>query len=149
MHISGACTEAGWSMIRRVTIRLISLLLMANGIAGVVAVWVGWSMTADVLSSLRQTSASVSTQQAQLVASVRNVAVAVDDSAQATAGVSRSTNQARNSVTDATRTADNLASTFDRLAEGSQVVIFGMQPLQGMTQPFQTNAEDFREISAS
>ena len=136
-------------MVRRVTIRLISLLLMANGIAGIVAVWVGWSMATDLFSTLRQTSASVSAQQARLVESVRGVAVAVDDSAQATAGVSRSTTRARTSVTDATRTADNLAATFDRLAEGSQVTVFGIRPLEGMTQPFMTNAEDFRQISAS
>lgn len=136
-------------MVRRVTIRLISLLLVANGIAGIAAVWGAWTMTADLLTSLRQTSTSVSAQQARLVQSVRGVAVAVDDSAQATAGVSRSTSQARNSVTEATRTADNLAATFDRLAEGSRVVVFGMQPLAGMTQPFATNAEDFRRISAS
>jgi hypothetical protein len=136
-------------MIRRVTIRLISLLLVANGVAGIAAVWVGWSMTADLLTTLRQTSTSVAAQQAQLVESVRGVAVAVDDSSQATAGLSRSTTQARASVTDATRTADDLAATFDRLAAGSQVTIFGIRPLEGMTQPFLTNAEDFREISAS
>ena len=136
-------------MVRRVTIRLISLLLVANGIAGIAAVWGAWSMSADLISSLRQTSASVSAQQTKLVQSVRGVAVAVDDSAQATAGVSRSTSQARNSVTEATRTADNLASTFDRLGEGSRVVVFGMQPLAGMIEPFETNAEDFRRISVS
>ena len=52
-------------------------------------------------------------------------------------------------MTEATRTADDLATTFDNLAAGSQVTIFGIRPLEGMTQPFMTNAEDFREISAS
>ena len=54
-------------MVRRVTIRLISLLLVANGIAGIAAVWVGWSMATDLLTTLRQTSSSVSAQQARLV----------------------------------------------------------------------------------
>jgi hypothetical protein len=136
-------------MIRRVTIRLISLLLVANGVAGLAAVWVGWSMTADLLTTLRQTSTTVAAQQARLVESVRSVSVAVDDSAQATAGLSRSSTQAQTSVAEATRTADDLAATFDRLAAGSQVTILGMRPLEGMIQPFMTNAEDFREISAS
>jgi len=136
-------------MIRRVTIRLISLLLMANGVAGIVAVWVGWSVTADLLTTLRQTSTTVAAQQARLAESVRSVAVAVDDSAQATAGLSRSSTQAQTSVAEATHTADDLAATFDRLATGTQVTILGMRPLEGMTQPFMTNAEDFREISAS
>jgi hypothetical protein len=128
---------------------LIALLLAANGLAGILAVWIGWSMTTDVFATLRHTSTSIAAQQARLVESVRGVAVAVDDSAEATAVLSRSSTRARTSVTEATRTADNLAATFDRLAEGSQVMIFGMQPLQGMTQPFQTNAEDFRQISSS
>jgi hypothetical protein len=136
-------------MIRRTTIRLISLLLVANGVAGIVAVWVGWSMTAELLTTLRQTSASVAAQQARLVESVRGVAAAVDDSAQATVGVGRSSARARVAVTDATRTADDLAATFDRLAEGSRVTVLGVRPLEGMTQPFETNAEDFRRVSAS
>jgi hypothetical protein len=136
-------------MIRRVTIRLISLLLVANGVAGILAVWVGWSMTAELLTTLRQTSTSVAAQQARLVESVRGVAAAVDDSAQATTGVSRSSARARVAVTDATRTADDLAATFDRLAEGSRVTVFGVRPLAEMTQPFEANAEDFRRISVS
>ena len=135
-------------MIRRVTIRLISLLLMANGLAGVVAVWIGWSVTTDLLATLRQTSTTVAAQQVRLVESVRGVAVAVDDSAQATTGVSRSTTRANAAVTEATRTAADLAVTFDRLAEGSRVTILGVRPLEGLTQPFATNAEDFRRLSA-
>lgn len=141
--------ETERSVVRRVTIRLIGLLLVANGLAGLAAVWGAWSVSADLLSTLRQTSTSVAAQQARLVESVRSVAVAVDDSSQATAGLSRSSVQARTSVTEATRTADDLAATFDRLAEGSQVTVFGIRPLEGMTQPFATNAEDFREISVS
>src|SRR4051812_40324697 len=116
-------------MIRRVAIRLIALLLVANGVAGILAVWAGWSATAKLLDTLRQTSTTTAAQQARMVESVRGLAVAVDDSAQATAGVSRSTAQARTSVTEATRTADDLAATFDRLAEGSQVTVFGVRPL--------------------
>jgi hypothetical protein len=136
-------------MIRRVAIRLISLLLVANGVAGIVAVWFGWTATTGLLSTLRETSATVTAQQAQLAESVRGVAVAVDDSAQATAGLSQSTGQARASVVEATQTAANLATTFDRLAAGSQVTVLGMRPLEGMIQPFTTNADDFRRISAS
>jgi hypothetical protein len=136
-------------MIRRVAIRLISLLLVANGAAGIVAVWFGWTATTGLLATLRETSATVTAQQTRLVESVRGVAVAVDDSAQATAGLSQSTGQARASVVEATQTADDLAMTFDRLAAGSQVTILGMRPLEGMIQPFTTNAEDFRRISAS
>jgi hypothetical protein len=136
-------------MVRRVTIRLISLLLMANGIAGIAAVWVGWTVTADLLATLRQTSTTVAAQQTRLVESIRGVSVAVDDSAQATVGLSRSTTRARAAVTEATRTADDLSATFDRLAEGSRVTVLGIRPLDGMTQPFATNAEDFRQLSVS
>jgi hypothetical protein len=136
-------------MLRRVAIRLISLLLVANGVAGIVAVWFGWTASTGLLSTLRDTSATVTAQQTQLAESVRGVAVAVDDSAQATAGLSQSSGQARASVIEATQTADDLATTFDRLAAGSQVTILGIRPLEGMIQPFATNAEDFRRISAS
>ena len=81
-------------MIRRLVIRLVALLLIGNGIAGVLTTWVGWRMTTELLDGIRQSSTTVTAQQARLVASVRGVAVGVDDVAQATAGVSRSTTRA-------------------------------------------------------
>ena len=45
--------------------------------------------------------------------------------------LSRSTTQARASVTEATQTADDLAATFDRLAEGSQVTVLVPGPWTG------------------
>jgi hypothetical protein len=136
-------------MVRRLVVRLVAWLLIVNGIAGVMAVWAGWSTTSTLLDGLRQSSTLVTAQQARLVESARSIAVGVDDAAQATAGLSRSTTQVRNAVTDAARTATQLASTFDRLSQASQVTVFGVRPLEGLTEPFSTNAADFRRLGAS
>jgi hypothetical protein len=106
-------------------------------------------MTTSLLTSLRETSATVATQQARLVESVNGVAASVDDAAQATTGVSQSTDRARASVIQATQTSANLATTFDRLSQASQTTVFGVRPLEGMIQPFTANAEDFRGFSRS
>lgn len=134
---------------RSVVVRFVAWLLIVNGIGGVVAVWAGWSMTTSLLDGLRQSSTLVSAQQARLVESVRGVAVGVDDASQATAGVSRSTTQVRNAMNDATQTAAQLASTFDRLSQASQVTVFGVRPMEGLTEPFNTNAADFRQLGSS
>jgi uncharacterized phage infection (PIP) family protein YhgE len=136
-------------MVRRVVVRLVAWLLIVNGIAGVAAVWAGWSVTTGLLDGLRQSSTLVSAQQARLVASVRGVAVGVDDASEATAGLSRSTTQMRGAVNDATRTANQLASTFDRLSQASQVTVFGVRPLEGLAEPFSTNAADSRQLGVS
>jgi hypothetical protein len=136
-------------MIRRIAVRLIAVLLIVNGLAGVAAAWVGWSMTRDLLDGLRRTSATVATQQARLVASVRGVAVGVDDAAQAIAGMSRSTTRARDAVVDATRASNQLASTFEGLSQASRVTVFGIRPLEGLAEPFSSNADDFGRLGAS
>jgi hypothetical protein len=136
-------------MIRRVVVRLVAWLLILNGIAGIVAVGVGWRTTVGLFDSLHQSSALVSGQQASLVTSIRGVAVGVDDASQATAGVSRSTTQVRSAVNDATRTADQLAATFDQLSRSSQVTLFGVRPLEGLIQSFQQNSADFRQLSVA
>jgi hypothetical protein len=136
-------------MVRRLVVWLVAWLLIVNGIAGVAAVWAGWSTTTALLDSLRQSSALVTDQQARLVASVRGVSVGVDDAAEATAGLSRSTTQVRNAMTDAARTATQLAATFDRLSQASQASAFGVRPLEGLTEPFSTNAADFRRLGAT
>src|SRR5437763_17068481 len=123
-------------MVRRVVVRFVAWLLIVNGIGGVAAVWAGWSMTTALLDGLRQSSILVSAQQARLVESVRGVAVGVDDASQATAGLSRSTTQVRNAVTDATQTASQLAARFDQLSQASRVTVFGVRPLEGLTEPF-------------
>jgi hypothetical protein len=120
-----------------------------NGIAGIVAAWISWQITADVLVNLRQTSATASAQQARLVESVNGVAVSVDDAAQATRGVGQSTSRAQEAMAQASRTSTNLADTFDRLSQASQVTVFGVRPLEGLIQPFSTNAEDFGALSGS
>ena len=134
---------------RRITLWMIALLLAGNGVAGIVVACVGWQMTTQLLAGLRETSATVAAQQARLVESVNGVAVSVDDAAQATAGVSQSTDRARASVIQATQTSTNLAATFDRLSQASQVTIFGVRPLEGLIQPFTANAQDFRGFGAS
>jgi hypothetical protein len=134
---------------RRITLWMIALLLAANGVAGIVVACAGWQMTTQLLAGLRETSATVAVQQARLVESVNGVAVSVDDAAQATAGVSQSTDRARASVIQATQTSTNLAATFDRLSQASQVTIFGVRPLEGLIQPFTANAQDFRGFSGS
>jgi hypothetical protein len=91
----------------------------------------------------------VAWQQTRLVSAVRGIAVGIDDAAQATAGVSLSTTRARNAVTDATRTADDLAATFDQLSQASRVTVLGVRPLEGLTQPFSANADDFRQLGIS
>jgi hypothetical protein len=136
-------------MKRRIVIRLSALLLILNGVAGVTAAWLGWTVTTTLLDSLRQTDTAVAAQQRRLVDAVHGVAVGVDDAAQATASLSMSTTRARNAVTDATRTADNLASTFEQLSHASRVSVFGVYPLAGLIEPFQANADDFRRVSAS
>ena len=93
------------AMVRSVVIRLVGVLLIVNGTAGVAAVWSGWMVAATLIESLRQSSMLVTEQQARLVASVRNVAVSVEDTSQATSGLSRSTGQVRVAVGDATQTA--------------------------------------------
>lgn len=134
---------------RSIVLWLIALLLAGNGIAGIVAACVGWQMTTQLLGSMRETSATVATQQGRLVASVNGVAASVDDAAQATMGASQSTARARDSVIQATQTSTNLAATFDQLAYSSQVTIFGVRPLQGLIEPFMANAEDFRGLTGS
>jgi hypothetical protein len=137
------------TVVRNLFIRVIGILLIVNGVAGVAVVVIGWRITTDLLDGLRQSSATLTAQQAHLVESMRGVAVGVDDASQAAGGLSRSTTQVRNSVTDATRTANELATTFDRLSEGTQVTVFGVRPLEQLTEPFKTNARDFRQLSAS
>src|SRR5215213_11341470 len=100
---------------RSIVLLLIALLLAANGVAGIVAACVGWQMTTQLLGSMRETSATVASQQARLVASVNGVAASVGDAAQATTGASQSTARARDSVIQATQTSTNLAATFDQL----------------------------------
>jgi hypothetical protein len=136
-------------MARRVVIRVVAVLLIVNGILGVMAVIAGWSVATRLMDGLRENSSLVTAQQTRLVAAVRAVAVGVEDAAQATAGVSRSTTQVRTAVNDATGTAEQLAATFDRLTEGSRVIVFGIRPLEGMTEPFSSNAEEFRQLSVS
>ena len=136
-------------MIRRLVIRLIALLLIVNGLAGVTAAWIGWRVTADLVAGLRESGASLTAQQTRLVESVRGVAVGVDDASQAADGLSRSTTRVRTSLADATQTANQLASTFDRLSQASQVSVFGARPLEGLTEPFSANAADFRQLSVS
>jgi hypothetical protein len=77
------------------------------------------------------------------------MAVGLDDAAQATTGVSRSTTQARYAMIDATQAANQLASTFERLTQASRVTVFGLSPLEGLTEPFSANAADFRQLSLS
>jgi len=134
---------------RSIVLWLIALLLAGNGVAGIVAACVGWQMTTQLMGSLRETNATVATQQAQLVASVNGVAVSVDDAAQATTGASQSTARARDAVIQATQTTTNLAATFDQLAYSSQVTVFGMRPLEGLIEPFTNNAEDFRGLTGT
>jgi hypothetical protein len=135
--------------VRAIAVRVIAGLLVANGLGGIVAVWLGWSATTSLLDGLRQTSATAETQQVRLVASVRAVATAVDDTAQATTGLSQSTTRARDAAVDAARTSGDLAATFDRLSQATRVTVFGVRPLEGLTQPFVGNADDFRRLSAS
>jgi hypothetical protein len=136
-------------MIRTIVIRLVALLLIVNGIAGIAAAWAGWRATTSLLDSLRESSTLVADQQARLVATVRSVAVGVEDTSRATAGLSRSTAQVRVAIRDATQTATRLATTFDQLSHESQVNVFGIRPLEGMIEPFSTNAADFRQMAAS
>jgi hypothetical protein len=143
-----------WRTVRRqdprsIVLWLIALLLAGNGVAGIVVAGVGWQMTTSLLIDLRRASADVSVQQARLVESVNGVAVSVDDAAMATAGVSKSTADARAAVIQATQTSANLATTFDRLSQASQVSVFGVRPLDGLVQPFGANAEDFRQIGSA
>lgn len=135
--------------LRSVVLWLIALLLAGNGVSGIVAACVGWQMMTSIVADLRRASADVSAQQARLVESVNGVAVSVDDAAQATAGVSRSTADARAAVIQATETSANLATTFDQLAASSQVTVFGIQPLAGLIQPFTANAEDFQKVGSA
>jgi hypothetical protein len=141
--------EVASSMIRRLVVRVVAWLLIVNGIAGVAAVWAGWSTTATLLDSLRQSSTLVTDQQTRLVVAVRGISVGVDDASQATAGLSRSTTQVRNAMTDASRTATQLATTFDQLSQASQMAAFGVRPLEGLTEPFSTNAADFRRLGTA
>jgi len=136
-------------MVRSTVIRIVAWLLIVNGIAGVAAVVAGWGMTTSLLDGLRQSGTVVTGQQARLTESMRGVAVGVDDAAQATAGLSRSTTEVRNAVTDATQTANQLAATFDQLSQATQITVFGARPLEGLTEPFRTNAGDFRRLSRS
>ncbi|MGE3912405.1 MAG: hypothetical protein AB7K36_23795 [Chloroflexota bacterium] len=125
------------------------MLLIVNGIVGVVAVWSGWMVVASLIDGLRQSSVLVTEQQTRLVVSVRSVAVGVEDTSQATSGLSRSTAQVRSAVGDATRTASQLAVTFDQLSHASRVSVLGVRPLEGMIEPFSTNAADFRQLAVS
>lgn len=143
-----------WRTVRRrdprsIVLWLIALLLAGNGVAGIVAACVGWQMITSLVGDLRRASADVSAQQARLVRSVNGMAVSVDDAAQATAGVSQSTTEARAAVLQATETSANLATTFDRLAQASQLTVFGVRPLEQLIQPFSANAEDFRRFGTS
>jgi hypothetical protein len=136
-------------MMRSAFIRLVAVLLIVNGIAGVAAVWSGWLVTATLIDGMRASSTTVTEQQARLVASVRSVAVGVEDTSQATSGLSRSTAQVRTAVGDATQTAGQLAATFDRLSQASRVSVLGVRPLEGMIEPFAANAADFRQLAVS
>jgi uncharacterized phage infection (PIP) family protein YhgE len=136
-------------MIRSAFIRLVAVLLVVNGIAGVAAVWSGWLVAHSLIDGMRQSSALVTDQQARLVASVRSVAAGVDDTSQATSGLVRSTAQVKAAVGDATQTATQLAATFDRLSQSSRVSVLGVRPLEGMIEPFAANAADFRQLAAS
>jgi hypothetical protein len=136
-------------MIRSAFIRLVAVLLLVNGIAGVAAVWSGWMMADSLIDGMRQSSVLVTEQQARLVASVRSVAVGVEDTSQATSGLARSTAQVRTAVGDATQTATQLAATFDRLSQSSRVSVLGVRPLEGMIEPFAANAADFRQLASS
>ena len=136
-------------VVRSAVIRIVAWLLIVNGIAGVAAVVAGWGMTTSLLDGLRQSGTVVTAQQARLTESMRGVAVGVDDASQATAGLSRSTTDVRNAVNDATQTANQLAATFDRLGQATQTTVFGARPLEGLTEPFRTNADDFRRLSRS
>jgi uncharacterized phage infection (PIP) family protein YhgE len=134
---------------RTVVIRLVAVLLIVNGVVGVMAVIAGWSTATRLMDGLRDSISQVTAQQARLVASVRAVAVGVDDASQATSGVSRSTTQVRTAVNDAAQTAQQLATTFDRLTDASRITVLGMRPLEGMTDPFSANASDFRQLADS
>jgi hypothetical protein len=136
-------------MVRSLVIRLVALLLIANGVAGVVAVWVGWSVTTRLIEGFREVSTTVASQQAYLAETVHGVAIVVDDAGQATGGLSRSTTRARNAVADASRTANELAATFEQLSLATQVTLFGVRPLEVLAEPFDSNADDFRRLGGS
>jgi ABC-type transporter Mla subunit MlaD len=136
-------------MIRSLVIRLVALLLIANGVAGVVAVLVGWSITTRLIEGFREVSTTVASQQAYLAETVHGVAIVVDDAAQATGGLSGSTTRARNAVADASRTANELAATFEQLSLATQVTVFGVRPLEVLAEPFDANADDFRRLGSS
>ncbi len=113
---------------RLVVVRIIALVLLLNGVAWAIAGWLGWQLTRQLVEDVREAGGAVSPEQDRLVASIRDVAALVGDSAEATWGFTVSLERARAVVQDGSQAADELHVTFGQMAQAARVIIFGVQP---------------------
>ncbi len=136
-------------MLRRTIIRIMGLLLVANGLAGTVAAWVGWQAADQLFAGLEQASTALPPEQARLVGSIREVTQLVDDAATAADGFAHSMGRAHDAISGGSQIADDLGGTFEHMGTIARTEVLGERPLGPLSEPFTTSAGDFRRLSRS
>jgi hypothetical protein len=129
--------------------RTIALLLILSGVGGLVAVWMGWRMTGEVIGDLRDVSTQLAPEQAQVVSDLREAAAMVDDAAEAVDGFAAGMTRARTAASQAADASGDLALSFERMREVTQIQVGGQQPLEGLSEPFAASSLSFRRLSGS
>ena len=88
-------------------------------------------------------------QQSSLVEAVDGVATLIDDAATTTGGFGRSMTRAQLAVTEGSQAAGGLAAIFERLSLATEVMVFGVRPLEPLAEPFGSSVGEFRRLSDS
>jgi hypothetical protein len=133
----------------RVVLRIIAILLILNGVAGLVAVWLGQQLTGEVLADAREASARLAPAQAQMVSALNDVAVTLADAASAADGVAASMGRARVAIGDSGQAAGALGTSFAQMAPLTRAGVAGVRPLEGLAEPFAEAATSFQRLSGS
>jgi hypothetical protein len=136
-------------MSRWLAVRVIALMLMANGLGGMLGVLVAWRISQGLVDELRSAGAVLPSEQARLAGSLRRVSGMVGAAAAATDGFTVSLEQAAAAVEEGGQSADELRTIFSRLALVSQFNPLDPRILGGLADPFAASAESFGRLSGS
>jgi uncharacterized phage infection (PIP) family protein YhgE len=129
--------------------RVIAFVLIAGGVGGLAAAWVGWRLVDDIVADLRDASTQLPATQAQVVVELREARAMVDDAAAAVDGFAVGMQRARAAAADAGAAATDLARSFERMRQVTQLQVGLQQPLEGLSEPFAASADSFQRLSGS
>jgi hypothetical protein len=136
-------------MIRYRFLRTAALALELYGILGLA---IAAAMLAVGITTFAQVTALQKTlddERSSLVQSLRTVSATVQHTAASTGDFQRSIAGARDAADKASTLANSTAGTFRSLADSSNLSIFGVQPLAGVSPQFSQAADQLQQLAIS